>query len=229
MDDADITRQVVRAFQRYRFRYTLDDLAQRRRQVGILTAPRIAVLGATLLAVAVWLAVASPLAVTPTVAFVGWESTPDAPDVNFTTAARQACHAGSSMTLMAQDQRGNAATLLYAEDGELALCLVAKDSAGSIVAAASGFTHLEAPDGPLSVDTGLSAPESAQSPGVRIMAGRAAAPIAAVQVARSDGVEVIATVSSGYWVAWWPTSTEGTTVTATDSDGVVVAVEEGLN
>jgi hypothetical protein len=130
--------------------------------------------------------------------------------------------------LVAQDQRGNAATLVYADGNQLAICLVARDSAGDVVAAASGVSHLEAVAGSLSVDTGLEAPATGSSPGVRILAGRAAAPIAAVTVARADGVTVSATVRDGYFVAWWPNTSDAVSVNSTDRHGSVVEVKPGL-
>jgi len=229
VDDSDLAGQVERAFGRYQFRNALESLRPRQQRARILSAPRVAVSGAVALAVLALAISASPLAVSPTLGFVGWRTAPDSPNPGFAAAANQKCSVGSSMRLVAQDQRGNAATLIYAGGGDLTLCLVAQDSTGTIVTAASGSTHLEAAGGPLVVDTGLSAPASSTSPGVRILVGRASAPITSVNVVRSDGVDVAATVSSGYWVAWWPSTVTGTSVRSTDSHGAVVQVATPLN
>jgi methylglyoxal synthase len=190
----------------------------------------LAIVGSAItLAIAALAIGASPAVVGPTLGFAGWEPAPTTPEVAFANAAAKDCQIEPSMRLMAHDQRGTAATLVFVGAGQLSLCLVATDSTGDIVAAATGTTRLEAMSGPLSVDTGLSAPAGNKSPGVRIMAGRALPPISAVDVVRADGVDVKATVASGVWVAWWPSTTEGTNVRAVDWNGSVVATAPGVN
>jgi hypothetical protein len=132
------------------------------------------------------------------------------------------------MTLVAQDQRGNAATLLYAGGGELAICLVLRDAKADVVTAASGVTHLAATVEPLSVDTALSAPRSANSAGMTIVAGRVGPSVSGVRVARSDGVDVEATVSAGHFVAWWPTQDSADSILALDRGGRPVVTVPGL-
>ena len=227
MDDADVAARVERAFRRYRFERPLDGLAPgtrtphgNRRLLGLA--------GAGVLAVALWAALATPFAPGPTVTFAGWRPAPDAADTSLAAAATGRCQIDGVMKLVAQDQRGNAATLVYADGNQLAICLVARDSAGDVVAAASGVSHLAAVAGSLSVDTGLEAPATGNSPGVRILAGRAAAPIAAVNVTRADGVTVSATVRDGYFVAWWPNTEEAASVSAFDRYGSGVEVKPAL-
>lgn len=232
MDDTDITAQVDRAFRRYRFSHPLTDLSARRRRLGLLTPRPLVWTGAAVIALAIWAAAAGPVPGSPTLAFAGWGPVPQVPDANFIASAAERCHtadADPSMRLVVQDQRGNAAALVYAGGADLSICLVARDSVGAILTAASGFTHLGGLDAPLSVDTALFAPASSQSPGVRIVAGRASPAVASVKVARKDGVEVTAALSSGYFVAWWPSTAQGTTVTATDSGGAIVDVQAALN
>ena len=227
MDDADVAARVERAFRRYRLERPLAGLAP-----GTRTAHGnrrlLALAGAAVLAVALWAAFATPFSAGPTVTFAGWRPVPDAADASLASSATGPCQIDRAMKLVAQDQRGNAATLVYADGNQLAICLVARDSAGDVVAAASGVSHLEAVAGSLSVDTGLEAPATGSSPGVRILAGRAAAPIAAVTVARADGVTVSATVRDGYFVAWWPNTSDAVSVNSTDRHGSVVEVKPGL-
>jgi hypothetical protein len=227
VDDADLIGQIERAFRPYRFTRALKDLGTPRRRNRRFAMPL--AVGATVLVVIVgWAIGTSPVSVSPALAFSDWGPRPDATVADFAAAALTDCHVEQGGRLAVQDQRGSAAVLIYAGGGELTLCLVARDRTGAIVAAASGGSHLLPAPGPLSVDTGLSAPASAQSAGIRIVAGRAAAPVTAVVVTRSDGLQVTATVSSGYWVAWWPSELAEQSVSAMNSAGAVVQVAPGF-
>jgi hypothetical protein len=188
--------------------------------------------GVTVLAaVALWALNASPFVGKAPVAFAGWQPIPTAADRTLANDAKATCLTDTSlpaMSLVAQDQRGPAATLLYAGRGELAICLVLRDAAGTVVAATSGVSHVGDVGGLLKIDTGITAPESPNYPGLGIVAGRVDQAIKGVKVSRADGVTVDATVNSGYFVAWWPTDDQVASVTATDSSGATVATAPGL-
>jgi hypothetical protein len=182
-------------------------------------------------AVALWALNASPFVGKAPVAFAGWQPVPTAADRTLANDAEATCLSDASlpaMSLVAQDQRGAAATLLYAGGGELAICLVLRDSAGSVVAATSGVSHLEDRSGALRIDTGISAPKTPNDPGLRIVAGRVDQAVKSVKVLRVDSAKVDATVSSGYFVAWWPTDDDVVNVTATDAAGATLATVPGL-
>jgi hypothetical protein len=188
----------------------------------------LALAGALVVAVLLWALSTRPGVVGPAVAFVGWKPIPGAADPALAAGAVDKCHAEGA-DLVAQDQRGNAATLLFAAGEEMTICLVVEDSTGTIVSAASGGTHLATQRGAISVDTGMTVPANPDWPGLRILAGRASTAVATVTVTRSDGVEIRATVKSGYFVAWWPSDTPGSTVTARDAGGAIVAVEPAFD
>ena len=196
----------------------------RRTWIPMRLAVRPIAVAAALVIAAGLLAISTrPGAVGPTVAFVGWQPIPGVADSTLASGAIPECHAADA-ELVAQDQRGNAATLLFASGRELTLCLAVEDSSGTIVAAASGGTHLGTQSGALSVDTGMSVPANPGWPGLRILAGRTSGAVATVTVTRSDGVEITATVRSGYFVAWWPSDIPGATVTARGASGTVIEV-----
>jgi hypothetical protein len=127
------------------------------------------------------------------------------------------------MSLKAQDQRGNAAALLYGGSNELSICLVTRDSAGDVIAAAAGFTHVASDPGTLEIDTTMAMPESGQNPGLMLVAGRVSTAAARVEIQREDGVDVHATVASGYFLAWWPTEAKAVQVVALDKAGSELA------
>ena len=228
MDDRDLTGQLRRSFSPYQFTRSVADVTRSHRRGRF--GPRSLALGVTALAaIALWALTGTPFLGSPRVAFAGWQPMPTTADQALAVAAKSACAAASTMSLVAQDQRGNAATLLYAGSGQLSICLVLRDNTGAVVAAASGATILEGGGGALVVDTGLSAPRTADSAGLQIVAGRVGPSVKAVEVARADGVTVDATVSSGYFVAWWPTDDRAERVTAIDAVGATMTTVPGLN
>jgi hypothetical protein len=181
--------------------------------------------------VALWAVNASPFTGTSSVAFAGWQPIPTTADQALANDAKATCLADGSlppMSLVAHDQRGTAATLVYAGGGELAICLVVRDSSGAVVAATSGVSHLDGRSGALTFDTGISAPKASSYPGIRIVAGRVGPSVTSVKVSRADGLTVDATVSSGYFVAWWPTDDDALNATAIDSAGATLATVPAL-
>ena len=222
MDDAELSSQIRRSFSRYPFapgREPGARPADARR--GRSIALSFGLVGVA--AIGLWLASATPLNPRPSVTFAGWTSTPSAPDLSLAASGSAACNVDPSMNLVAQDQRGNAAALLYRGGDQLAICLVVRDSAGSVVATTTGFTRLAEFGGALSVDTILSAPPAGQDPGIRIVAGRVSAHATRVDLAREDGTSVGATVRAGSFLAWWPTDDDATEAVAKDSHGATLA------
>jgi hypothetical protein len=177
-------------------------------------------------AIALWMYNATPVGHHELV-LAGWASAPVAADGALASAAAAACAAGgdddTALPMIAQDQRGNAATLLFAGGGQLSICLMARDDTGQIVAAASGMTRLVPTSSSLSVDSGLGSPATPGAPALTIVAGRVDGSVATVTITRTDGVAVTATVSSGYFVAWWPTDAEAKVVRAANSAGAVIS------
>lgn len=230
MEDTDLANQVRRSFERFHFERPAADIVRSRGRVRVMR--RLLVVGVTaVVAVALWALNASPFVGRALVAFAGWQPVPTATDRMLANDAKATCLTDASlpaMSLVTQDQRGAAATLLYAGRGEVAICLVVRDAAGAVVAVTSGVSHLGDRRGLLKIDTGISAPKSPNYPGLRIVAGRVDRSVKGVKVSRADGVTVDATVSSGYFVAWWPTDDEVASVTATNSAGVTVAIVPGL-
>lgn len=227
MDDADITSQVDRAFARFRFDRDLNEIVHGRRR----RSPRrtwALVAGTAVAVLALWAINASPFAGSPQLVLAGWEAAPTQADAALAAAAVGPCSSSdpavAAMPIVAQDQRGTAATILLAGGGELSICVVARDETGTVVAAASGLTRLEPSAKALSVDSGLSAPRTANFPGLTVIAGRVGQGVASVAITRSDGVDVTATVASGYFVAWWPSTDKASTVTAKDESGRSVSV-----
>jgi hypothetical protein len=230
VEDTDVAYQVRRSFERFHFERSAGDIVRSRGRVRVMR--RSLAVGVTVVAaVALWALNASPFAGKAPVAFAGWQPVPTAADPTLANDARATCLSDASlpaMSLVAQDQRGVAATLLYAGGGELAICLVVRDSAGAVLYATSGVSHLEDRSGLLKIDTGISAPKVPNDPGLRIVAGRVDQAVKGVKVSRADGVKVEATVKSGYFVAWWPTDDDVVNVTATDSAGATLATVPGL-
>lgn len=229
MDDADVSSQVKRAFSRYEFVRGIEStgsygLARRRRPM-VLTVMLVG-----LAATALWAASGTSLNPQPSVAFAGWGATPSLPDAELAASGTSPCHVdGEAMELVAQDQRGNAAALLYRGGNELAICLVVRDSAGTVVATTTGFSRLAEFEGTLSVDTILSQPRTGQNAGIRIVAGRIDADVTRVDVTREDDASVEATVKSGSFLAWWPTDEDALEVTAKDARGATLARVEPEN
>lgn len=230
MEDADLTRQVRRSFERYSFQRSAAAVSKGGRRTSVVR--RSVALGATAVAVVALLVLnATSFVGAPQAAFAGWAPAPSVADRALAAAAESACLANAglpAMSLVAQDQRGNAAALVYAAGSELAICLVLKDTKGDIVTAASGVSHLEGPAGTLRVDTALAMPRSANSEGLRIVAGRVSPAAKAVNVERTSGPTVVATVASGYFVAWWPSDADATVVTAADAGGAPIATSPAL-
>ena len=230
MEDADLADQVRWSFQRFHFARPAADVARSRDRARVMRRSLAA--GVTIAAaVALWAVNASPFVGTASVAFAGWQPIPTTADQALANDAKATCLADSSlpaMSLVAQDQRGTAATLVYAGGGELAICLVVRDPSGAVVAATSGVGHVEGRSGALTFDTGISAPKAANYPGLRIVAGRVDATVKSVKVSRADGVKVDATVNSGYFVAWWPTDDDAVNATAIDSSGATLATVPAL-
>lgn len=225
MDDTDLTRQVERAFARFHF-----DRAVPEARVG--RTPRAGrgwvAVGTVVAALVLWTLNAAPSVGRPELALAGWEATPTAPDVALADAASEPCMASGlgvpAMSIVAQDQRGNAATILFAGGGQLSICVVGRDKSGTVVAAATGVSRLETTAKALSVDSGLSEPKTPNFPGLTVIAGRVGQGVSSVEVVREDGVEVTATVASGYFVAWWPTTDKAGTVVGKDESGTQVEV-----
>ena len=225
MDETHVADAIRRSFAPFRFERPVDRLSTRRTGLrlgrGAVSFAAIAV-GAVVL----WVASAAPFTAGPRITFAGWAPNPIAPDVALTAASESVCgmQQGTSATsLRAQDQRGTAAALLFEDGGQLSVCLVTRDNAGAVVAAAAGASHLASNPGTLAVDTTLSAPASAQNPGVMVVAGRISPAAASVDVHREDDIVVHATVTSGFFLAWWPSEAKVVQVVALDHAGNVVA------
>lgn len=228
MEDASVSSEVRQAFDRYHFNMPVAQIAAPRRRG---TSRWVVATGIGIVALSLWVASAFPPAGQPRVAFAGWAPVPTLSDATLAAAAASACSIGDAgpMSLVAQDQRGNAATMLYAGGGQLSICLVLRDGTGAVVAAASGLTRLAGSADPLVLDTGMSSDKSPQSDGLWIVAGRVTPEVRSVIVSRTAGPDVAATVSSGYFVAWWPTADKATTITAKDAAGTELAVVPGLH
>jgi hypothetical protein len=230
VEDADLTDQVRRAFQRFHFERSVAEVTGTHNRVRVMRASFAGAV-AIAAAVALWLLNASPFVGSASVSLAGWQPIPTTSDQALANDAKATCLADSSlpaMSLVAQDQRGTAATLVYAGGAELALCLVVRDSSGAVVDATSGVSHLDARTGALTFDTGISAPKTPNYPGLRIVAGRVEPTVKGVKVSRADGLKVDATVNSGYFVAWWPTDDDPVNATAIDSSGAVLATVPAL-
>lgn len=230
MEDADLADQVRRSFQRFHFALSAAEVVGSHDRVRVMRRSLVA--GVTIAAaITLWALNASPFVGTASVAFAGWQPIPTTPDQALATDAKATCLADPSlpaMSLVAQDQRGTAATLVYTGGGELAICLVVRDPSGAVVAATSGVSHLEGRSGALTFDTGISAPKASNDPGIRIVAGRVDAIVKGVRVSRADGLTVDATVNSGYFVAWWPTDDDAVNAIAIDSSGATLATVPAL-
>jgi hypothetical protein len=226
MDDSRLASEVTRAFSSKRFNYSLDDLLARRARRRS-TRRWVVGAGAVVAGALLWALSTSPVPGNQQVVFAGWQPVPTTPDAALADAASAVCGAAKDelpgMRMIGQDQRGSAAAIVFAGNGQLSICLVTRDKAGKVVATASGLTRLEPRASSLSVDSGLSQPETSNFPGLTIVAGRVGGDVSSVEVARADGVLVSATVTSGYFLAWWPTTDEIARVTAKDKRGGPVA------
>lgn len=227
MDDADVISQVERAFARFRLDRDLNEIVQgRKRRSSRRTLAIFA--GTAIAALALWTVNASPFAGSPQLVMAGWQAAPTRSDAALAAAATGACsssdQAGAAMPIVVQDQRGTAATILFAGGGQLSICVVTRDGTGTVVAAASGETRLEPTAKTVTIDSGLSAPKTANFPGLTVIAGRVGHGAASVVITRSDGADISATVASGYFVAWWPSTDKASTVAAKDATGTTISV-----
>ena len=227
MDDTELTSQVERAFARFGFDRDLSEIVQgRKRRLSRRTLAVFA--GTGIAALALWTVNASPFAGSPQLVMAGWEAAPTRSDAALAAAATGACSGSdpgvAAMPIVVQDQRGTAATILFAGGGQLSICVVARDETGRVVAAASGMTRLEATANTLTIDSGLSAPKTANFPGLTVIAGRVGQGAASVVITRSAGADITATVASGYFVAWWPSTEKASTVAAKDASGTPISV-----
>ena len=231
MEDADIAARVKRSVSSYRYDHPFADVVGRRGSSRVSRRSRVILGLAFAAAIGFWGLNATAFVGRPSDAFAGWQAVPTLSDSALAAAAQPICLAGSpspEMKLVAQDQRGKAATFVFVGNGQLILCLVTRDETGSVVSAAAGQTLLESRTTPITVDTGLSAPKGVGSDGIQIIAGRIDPSVSAVRIARADGLVVEATVTAGYFVAWWPSDTKADAITALNGSGKPISTVPGL-
>jgi hypothetical protein len=230
VDDDQFADQVIHAVSRYRFERPLQGVIHTGRQ-GVPTWYLPASLAVVALLVAALILTGGSGQTTPQFEFVGWSTRPASPNPSLLAEAPGRCGLQASALgdghSFIQDRRGSAAAFAFLDGRELTTCLLLTDPKSGFRAAAYGGSRVADTDEPLEVDSGLSAPDTANAPGITILVGRVSSAVQRVEVARADGVVVQASVGRGLFLAWWPHAIAAKSVTALAEGGVVISMVSG--
>jgi hypothetical protein len=228
MNDDQITQAIRHSFDRYELAIPVSDVMTdhigRRRRWRLVAVSAVA---ATVVLVLAF--VTQPLG-RPQAAFASWTAVPGVPDPALAAAAEEDCRqvpsprsrtpSFSHLPLVAQDQRGQAALMLFSDGDAVALCLILPDRTKSVSAGQRTPLH-----GTVEILTAIRADRTESE--TATLLGQVADTVATVEIVRDDGLVIEATVSGGFFLAWWPGPAEAGEVRAYDVSGELVATLPG--
>ncbi len=228
LNDDEITQAIRHSFDRYELAIPVSDVMTdhigRRRRRRLVAASAAAATVVLVLAL-----VTQPLG-RPQTAFASWTAVPRVPDPALAAAAEADCRQApssrsrtppfSDLPLVAQDQRGQAALILFSDGDAVALCLILPDRTKSVSAGQRPPLHG-------TVETLMAIRADRTEGETATLLGQVAETVATVEIVRDDGLVVAATVSGGFFLAWWPGPAEAGVVRAYSGSGELLATLPG--